>query len=335
MIAITHDVALPGTVSEDMPRIASLALLVLLAAELHADRVVTLHQPLGRRSDPTVTLLPDGRALVIGGSQTKTTFDLFDPVTSTFTPSAAQTPLPLLDHTATLLPDGRVLIAGGGYRTDGRPGMGNFGDDKLQLYDPVADELRAAGTMSDWRQGHTATLLGDGTVLIAGGANVDVGGFHIWRTTYRSAEIFDPVTGTIAAAGPMHARRSGHTATLLHDGRVLFFGGIPTGEAAPPPEPVAEIYDPATRSFTPVATDTHNRSGHTAALLPDGHVLLAGMLLFDPNSGATRSTVLPFRGTHTVTPLRDGTLLLFGGGVTNVVYDPIRDVVVSDSRRWR
>lgn len=309
-----------------MLRTAALAALVLLAAELRADRIITLHQPLGRRSDPTVTLLPDGRALVIGGSQTKTAFDLFDPVTSAFTPSAAQTPLPLLDHTATLLPDGRVLIAGGGYRTDGRPSMGQFGDQLLHLYDPLADTLRPAGTMSEARQGHTATLLGDGTVLIAGGSSVNVGGFHIWRTTHSSAEIFDPPTGRIVAAGKMHARRADHTATLLHDGRVLFFGGLPAGEAAP----VAEIYDPATMSFTPLPTEAMNWSGHTAALLPTGHVLLHGRLVFDPWTGATRETRLPFRGAHTVTPLPDGTLLLFGGGATNMVYDAVADLVVSE-----
>jgi hypothetical protein len=318
-----------------MFRAALLTLLLVGAFGLHADRMATLHPPLGRTSRPTVTVLPDGRALVAGGSYALTAFDLFYPPTSRFTRSAAQTPLPLLGHTATLLPDGRVLLAGGAYKTDGRPGMGWFGDAAVHLYDPAKDALRPAGTMTDVRRRHTATLLNDGTVLIAGGESLDVGGFHVYRSVMTSADVFDPRTESIRTTVRMHARRAGHTATLLHDGRVLFFGGLVTNELEPRDEPVAEIYDPATATFTRLATSAANGSNHTATLLPHGKVLLAGggrPLILDPVTGATRESWAEseWRGEHTATPLADGTILLAGGGPNSIVYDPRVDGIVSE-----
>jgi Kelch motif/Galactose oxidase, central domain len=122
------------------------------------------------------------------------------------------------------------------------------------------------------RSVHTATLLPDGTVLIAGGM-VDNGMF------LRSAEIYHPAKRTFAAvSGQMAVSRVAHVAVLSRDGKVLLAGGfIGNGTTDS-----AEIYDPASKVFTPVPAQMHSPRGQftatmlTATRLFDGSVLLAG-----------------------------------------------------------
>src|SRR5262245_57528310 len=96
------------------------------------------------------------------------------------------------------------------------------------------------GSMTTARTGHTATLLSDGRVLIAGG-------FSNFPNPTGSAELYDPSTGTFAATGSMVTARYGHTATFLPDGKVLIAGGY---EAAGRLSLGAELYDPSTGTFT-------------------------------------------------------------------------------------
>jgi hypothetical protein len=126
---------------------------------------------------------------------------------------------------------------------------------------------------------HTATLLADGRVLIAGGTANDAG-------VLASAEVYDPKAGKFTATGSMATARYSHTATLLSDGRVLILGGfgatsVPSsgcclGTTLPTPLASAELYDPATGRFSPAGSMTTAREGHTATLLADGRVLIAG-----------------------------------------------------------
>lgn len=308
------------------------AFLLLLAMPLAADTIVSLSTPLPRPSTPSVTLLDDGRALITGGSASSGAIDLFDPSTGAFTRSHAETALPRVAPTATLLDDGRVLIAGGGYRTDGRPLFGNYGDVALELYDPATDRITRAANMNAARFEHTATLLDDGTVLLAGGEEDNIGGFHYYRQLTNSADVFNPVTGMVRAVGPMLAKRSEHSATKLADGRVLIFGG--TSEP-----PFAEIYDPATSAFTPLSV-SETRSRHTATLLTDGRVLLvggengAGVSVLDPATGAIhalRANVGP-RSRHTAIGLDGDRVLIFGGADESLILDASVDAVVSRFR---
>ena len=127
--------------------------------------------------------------------------------------------------------------------------------------------------MAETRAGHTATLLRDGRVLATGGA-IDPDGDQVLA----SAELYDPASGSWTTVEDMSEPRSAHTATLLPDGRVLVVGGI--GRFVSPMETrmlaSAELYDPATGRWTSVERTADPRSGHTATLLPDGKVLVAG-----------------------------------------------------------
>jgi hypothetical protein len=118
-----------------------------------------------------------------------------------------------LANTATLLSDGRVLIAGGGRNCE----ILCEALASAELYDPRSGTFSPTGSLGTARIGHSATLLSDGEVLIAGGGN--------YTPVLASAKVFSPKTGTFSTAGSMGTARWAHTATLLSDGRVLIAGG--------------------------------------------------------------------------------------------------------------
>ena len=189
--------------------------------------------------------------------------------------------VPPRGQTTTRLPDGGWLIVGG--EVDGEPAATAT----------IVDATGAARTvpLGQPRAWHSATILADGTVLIAGGTGR--GGQVV-----AAADVFDPATGAFVPL-PVggSATRTGHTATLLTDGRVLVFGGTtPTGALAP-----AEVWAFADGAATARAIGaTGARSGHTATLLADGRVLLAGGITGD---GAPRDDAEVFDpATATIAP---------------------------------
>jgi len=119
-------------------------------------------------------------------------------------------------------------------------------------------------TMLSPRSGHTATLLADGRVLIAGGMRRN-------QDFYRSAELFDPATGRFTTTGEMLVARVGHAAVLLGSGKILIVGGwIGHGVTDE-----AELYDPQTGKFSAIAHMVTKRGQPSATLLQDGNVLIA------------------------------------------------------------
>lgn len=166
------------------------------------------------------------------------------------------------------------------------------------------------------RQGHTATLLTNGMVLITGGEDVN-------SVDQATAEIYNPATASFTSTGTMTVARMNHTATLLNDGTVLITGGYDSNFV---PLSSAEIYNPATGTFSAIAGMSTGRALHTATLLEDGTVLIAGG--YDSNSNALSSAELysPGAGTfsgvgslltgrvsHTGTLLNNGQVLIVGG----------------------
>ncbi len=289
------------------------------------------------RAGHTAVLQSDGRVVVMGGTDTRT-IEWIDlrPRSRSIDAVADATPVPLDSHAAAILDDDRILLTGGGFTGDRTTMTGTWGNRRADLYDPIRGEVVPIGTMNDARQSHEATRLADGGVLITGGATISKTSFIVQTfVTYR-AEIFDPATGAFRPVGPMRSTRYGHTATLLPDGRVLIAGGSANRPFPQWSEPLAstEIFDPRTETFEPGPGMMTKRIGHTATLLDDGRVVIAGGRAWpiDPATGSTeifdfRTNTLtagPDIGTragHTATRLPSGRVLFFGGADDAVLYD--------------
>jgi hypothetical protein len=273
------------------------------------------------RESHSATLLPSGKVLLAGGGMfgaygAWNTAELFDPVSSTFASVSSTMTSGRMLHAATLLPSGKVLAAGGYPGKDPTDLSGGFLSTKTaDLFDPALGSFTSVlpSTMSIERQGHTATLLPSGKVLITGGQTEDL--------NTKTADLFDPATGTFTAVGNMAERRAFHSATLLPSGKVLIVGGWGFAYSN-----TAELFDPATGTFTTVpGTMSVARDLHRATLLSDGRVLITGgrgvsgitatAELFDPETGTF--TALPSmkqkRIDHTATLLPDGEVLIAGG----------------------
>ncbi len=194
---------------------------------------------------------------------------------------------------------------------------------------PRFGSVAAAAPMLEPRSGHSATLLPDGKVLMAGGMRRN-------QDFYKSAELYDPATGKFQPTGEMNERRVGHIAVLLPSGKVLVAGGwVGMGGTDS-----AELYDPATGKFTPIGKMTTRRGRPSATLLTNGDVLIAGgeednnqslasaeifhvkSLSFQPTGSMHHARI-----SHTATLLKDGRVLVAGGYADGVergaeLYDP-------------
>jgi N-acetylneuraminic acid mutarotase len=234
------------------------------------------------RNDFRAVLLGDGRVLVVGGDApdaNRTTAELYDPLTETWSQRGG-----LLSHrsdfSATLLPGGEVLVAGGVYRGESLA--------EAELFDPRTGTSHTTGRVIDLRSDHQATLLASGGVLISGGiSQADC------CDLLETAEIYDQETGTWATVAPMTSRRDGHTATLLTSGTVLVAGGIAVAHLEPPVDS-SEIYDPEAGAWVKIGNLPQGRFLHTATMLGDGRVLVAGGFGGDAGSPGYLTTVATY-----------------------------------------
>jgi Kelch motif/Galactose oxidase, central domain len=349
-IAATAAIALAGCAGADI------AEMPVTYTNRAGEQIVELAMTTPRENHAAVAL-KDGRVLISGGSMTAViggtlaSAELYDPAAHTFLPTAAM-PGPRMGHTATLLNDGRVLITGGVSNVGFRAELAS-----AEIYDPSRATFTPTGAMSTPREGHTATLLSDGRVLVAGGSD---NGTH----ALDSAEIYDPVTGRWTPTGTMTVPREAHVAVRLRSRKVLIAGGgrgdMPGGYIA---YQSAEIYDPVSGTFSKVAAPMkRDRVGAAALLLHDGRPLIvsgksgkmltgpgAGNLasftplrsaeLYDPELGTFTETA-PMREPHylaTATRLDNGDVLVTGGWrMQGAVVGGMEDAEVFEPRddRW-
>jgi hypothetical protein len=289
-----------------------------------------------RRSHAAATL-SDGRVLITGGfsgdEKLLRSAEIYDPKDDLVHPLA---PMSVVRAYHAILPlrDGTALVAGGSL------------EPIAEIFDPRNDSLRdTKGAMTTVRVGLAAAVLHDGRVLLAGGAEQS-------GAILASAEIYDPASESFAATGAMSVPRQLATATLLGDGRVLITGGTPDGNFDSA-FASAELYDPATGSFTALSSEMSDpRMLHTATPLDDGRVLIAGganaptddptnvrplasLDLFDPATGRFSPSTAPLtvgRYAHTATAVAGGLVLIAGGTTTQLstasaeVFDPATGV---------
>ena len=314
------------------------------------------------RTGHTATLLPDGKVLIAGGSGWGWSFssaELYDPSTGSFTATGDMT-TGRAWHTAILLPDGKVLIAGGFCGGVG-PCTNRGPLASAELYDPATGTFSATGNMATANGNLPAILLNDGKVLIddvgyAGSPDVAelydpaTGTFSrtgdplvklapqtatllpdgrvLLVSCCMAEQLYDPASGTFSLTDKTkRIHYDGFAAAALTDGTVLFAGGY--SDIGDSYSSGAELYDPSSGSFRPTGNMTTGRQSHTATLLPDGTVLIAGgqgnpfsnppatisAEIYDPATGAFSRTrdMTGAHESHTATLLLDGRVLLTGG----------------------
>ncbi|GAA1704240.1 hypothetical protein GCM10009745_59690 [Kribbella yunnanensis] len=296
-------------------------------------------------------VLKDGRVMVVGGADgRRTALDdaaIYDPDTNQWSATGGLVTA-RRSHTTTVLPSGKVLVVGG------ETGALTFPFDGLataELWDPASESWTETGSLRDARWGHTATLLPNGTVLVAGGAGART------SQSYRSlasAEIFDPETEKWTPTVDMVDQRTSHSAVQLADGRVLVIGGfLATERGDGVTLSFCELYDVRTGRWTPTGSLAVPRGSHTATVLADGSVLVTGgwppkvpidwnfqeyslwsAERFEPATGLwSPDTNLPAgRAQHRAVRLKSGEVLLTGGTEAANVVTGYPSTLLYDAR---
>ena len=272
----------------------------------------------------TATFLEDGRVLVVGGQETPSrkldSAEIYDPAADAWSSAGTLSVARGVGHSATRLSDGRVLVTG------------DSDEAIAEIYDPSNGQWSQAGIMTEARNFTTSTLMGDGRVLVAGGADATKAG----QAPLATAEIFDPTAGEWTEAGSMKNENFGHGAVLLQDGRVLIAGSALT-----------EVYDPTTGTWEDAGEFGRERTaGYPVTLLNDGRVLVTGgefkprrqagaapirnVEVYDPSVGAWKrvSDMNDARSRHAAVLLNNGNVLVVASKELQM-YNPSTDTWAS------
>lgn len=246
---------------------------MLLAWDPATERTEVVSKQRFRDTIPAAVALPDGRVLLLGAVPVPylgegSLGQVWDPSDDSLADVGLFKPAWAGPLTVAPLQDGTVLLLGGFGDTSTDPSGSGRPTEWEAILDPVAGTVRRVGPMVTPRLLETVTTLGDGRVLIAGGAGPD------GRPT--NAEVWDPATDSFRAIGPMIVARVRHTATLLRDGRVLLAGGDVIDGDETHATATTEMFDPMSDTSSAAAPLLQARGSHTATLLQDGRVLVAG-----------------------------------------------------------
>jgi N-acetylneuraminic acid mutarotase len=326
----------------------------------------------GERYEHTATALPNGNVLVAGGQDSLgglSSSHIYNSSTGTWTPTTTPMGTPHASHTATVLPNGLVLVAAG----FGATSISN----RSELFNPANGSWTPTGSLNTSRRYHSASLLPNGTVLVAGGgapgattsaeiynpntglwtATLPMGTARTYHTatmlpngklfvaggngsnggSQATSETYDYSSPAWTFGANMISNRFGHTLTHLPNGKVLASGGLLVATNSVLTN-TAELFDPATRTWTNTGNMSIFRTIHAATLLADGRVLvscgagaannaLASAELYDYNTGSWTNTgsVRSSRFSASTFLLRDGTALLFPAEAITAtdLYDPV------------
>jgi len=256
-------------------------------------------------------------------------------------------------HSTTLLPDGNIFIAGGVSGAGNTPIVA----DNAQMYNMVTNNIDAWGsTLAQPRSSHTATLMSDGRILIAGGFNNG--------TPLNSIEVCNPIARTCAvpAGAPvLSPARGGHTATLLskgpNNGKVLLCGGQ-TAAANTNITETCDLFDPVNNTVADAVSMVSSRMGHSAVLLRSGNVFVTGgrrrnaantAWIYEPmnemydvliSSWSPKDNLLQGRIDHSATVLNNGIIMISGGYNSTNTYRCVNDEgeecwTPADAEAWR
>jgi hypothetical protein len=332
-------------------------LLILLAPAIedsHAQSFVLTGNMMMPRVGHSATLLPDGRVLVAGGSKPTSidltsTAEIYDPATGTFAETGAMAAARAW-HAAVLLQDGRVLLVGGDC-------VYTYCIPSAEVYNPATGVFTSAGHMSVAQKVFSAALLKNGKALVSGTSTIELfdpatgaftplsnaGNYGISMTLLSDGEVlltsalglflYDPANDGLRPL-PISWRVSETTSTPLLDGSVFLAGGWDSIASSH-----TYIYDPATQTLKTQPDMPVPRDFHTATLLRDGRVLIAGGYnedwdggprifsaaeLYDPTTGTFSRTggMVMHREGHTATLLRDGRVLITGGYASLFLWPP-------------